>query len=80
MDLTNEQAKHANITYACSAIIGKTAGECGYLLLSLPTIRHLQPPIVTLPTEACSASTQAQYTSMTIMNSLLPPLKNDKTE
>ena len=76
----NEQYRHWSSTYASTAMIGKTAGEHGYLLPNLPTIPHPPPPIVILPTEAWMASTHAQYTSMITMNSPSPPLQNGQTE
>ena len=76
MDSANEESRHSSSTSASTTMIGKTAGEHGYLLPNLPTIPHLPPPMVTLTTEACMALTHAQYTSTTTMNSPPPPLKN----
>ena len=76
IDLVNEQLRHTSSISASTAMISKTAGEHGYPLPNLPTIAHLPPPPVTLPTEACTRSTYAQYTSIMTMNSPPPPLKN----
>ena len=76
MDSVNEQSRHSSSTCVSTAMIGKTAGEHGYLLPNLPTIPQLPPPMITLPTEACMASTHAQYNSITTMNSAPLPLKN----
>ena len=76
MDSANEQSRHSSSTSASTAMMSKTAGEHGYPLPNLPTIPHLPPPMVTLPTEACMASTHAQYTLITTTNSPPPPLKN----
>ena len=80
MDSVNEQSRDRTSTYASTAMIGKTAREHGYLLPNLPTIPHLPPPMVTLPTEACMASTYAQYTSIVTTNSPPSPLKIGSTE
>ena len=76
IDSANEQSRHSSSTYTSTVMIGKRCGEHGYCLPNSPTIPHLPPPTVTLPTEACMASTHAQYTSIMTTNSAPPPLKN----
>ena len=77
MDSGNEQSRQTSSTSASTAITGKTAREHSYLLPNLPTIPHLPPPMVTLPTEACIGCTHPQYTSIMTTNSPPPPRKND---
>ena len=76
MDCLNEQSRYSSSTSASTAMIGKTAGEYGYLSPNMPTIPQLPPAMVTPLTEASMASTHAQYTSITTMNSPPSPLKN----
>ena len=80
MDLVNEQSRHASSTYVSTAVMGKTAGEHGYLLQNLPIIP--QPP---LPTNSPLIDVSltliyAPYTSITTTNSPPPLQKNGSTK
>ena len=64
-DSANKKSRHGNSVSVSTAIIGKTAGQHGFSFLNSPTTPHLPLHIVTPPTEACMASTHAQYKAIT---------------